>query len=326
MILRALAARRIDGRGLARQAGIDPSALSGGIRLPQAAVTRLWHLAVEAADDPCFGLHVAGCFRPTAFHALSYSLVSSPTMLACLERVVRYSRVVNDSVAARLESEGDRCRFVIDVPADLRIADEAIDAVFAIVVLGAHHLHLPNEVRIFPRSVRLRRPEPAGSDQFHELFNVRVQFSQPENVLEWARADLEKPLPTADEELAKVNDAVIGRYLDQIDHNRLASRIRSVLVEAFTQGDPRPSRDQIASKLAMTPRTMQRRLSEEGTTYATVLDETQAVQAREYLRDRRYSVMDVAFLLGFSSPGGFTRAFRRWTGLSPREWAERERR
>ena len=98
-ILRALAARGIDEQRLARDAGIDPASLQApDARVPRAALTRLWHLAVEATGDPCFGLSVPRFTMQTSFHALGYAVLASATLKEAFERIVRYRRLIGDVV------------------------------------------------------------------------------------------------------------------------------------------------------------------------------------------------------------------------------------
>jgi AraC-like DNA-binding protein len=110
--------------------------------------------------------------------------------------------------------------------------------------------------------------------------------------------------PIADEMLRAVAEA-----------ERFSSRVRAALARSLEQG--RSSVDDVARALAVSPRTLQRRLEEEGTTFGAVCDATRRAAAFEHLRDRRLGIKETAFRLGFSEPSTFYRAFRRWTGDTP---------
>jgi hypothetical protein len=116
-ILRALAARGLDPEPLARRAGIDPATLGAEARIPRAALTRLWALAVEASGDPAFGLEASRHTAQTTFHALGYAVLASVTLKDAFERIVRYRRLIGDIFTPRLVDAGDRYRFEIDVSA-----------------------------------------------------------------------------------------------------------------------------------------------------------------------------------------------------------------
>jgi AraC-like DNA-binding protein len=93
-------------------------------------------------------------------------------------------------------------------------------------------------------------------------------------------------------------------------------RVERLLVPILHKGDV--GMEKIAAKLALSPRTLLRRLTDEGVTFEKVLDELRHAMALDYLRERKTSVNETAYLLGFSDPSAFSRAFKRWTGTNPR--------
>jgi AraC-like DNA-binding protein len=97
--------------------------------------------------------------------------------------------------------------------------------------------------------------------------------------------------------------------------------LQLLLVEVLPQGEPNES--DVASRLATSVRNLQRRLADESTSYKEVLDDTRRQLARSYLAEARYSISEIAYLLGFGAASSFTRAFRRWEGTSPREFQAR---
>jgi AraC-like DNA-binding protein len=95
-------------------------------------------------------------------------------------------------------------------------------------------------------------------------------------------------------------------------------RVRATIRRELAGGDP--SLDQVARELGTSRRSLQRRLADENLTYAQVLDDVRSTMARAYLAQRELSIAEVGYLLGFSEQSSFTRAFRRWTGVSPAEF------
>lgn len=318
-ILRALAARGIDAAPLARRAGIDPAALGPEARIPRAALTRLWHLAVEATGDPAFGLEAVRHAAQTTFHALGYAVQASLTLRDALERVVRYRRLIGDVFAPRLVDAGDRYRFEIDVSADPTIPPQAVDAIAAMCVIQARRLHAPRPVA--PLRVTFARPAPADPTPYQHVFRAPVQFAMRRNAIELSRADVEDPLPAGHAELARVNDEVVARYLARLPSAALASRVQQALLDALPTGAP--SKGAIARALGMSPRNLQRHLAAQGTSFSALLTAARLDLARSYVADRRLSVSEIAFVLGFADTSTFSRAFKRWTGLSPRDFAQR---
>jgi AraC-like DNA-binding protein len=119
-------------------------------------------------------------------------------------------------------------------------------------------------------------------------------------------------------ELARAGDDVARRYVERLEGGEVTRRVRARIAERLADG--RPTQDDVARRLGMSTRSLARRLAEEGTTFSAILHEALATLARDYLRDRRLSVSEVAFLLGFAGVAGFSRAFKQWTGRSPSEY------
>ncbi len=317
MIIRALDARGIDGRRVAQEAGIDPgTAQAPTARVPRAALTRLWQLAVEASGDPCFGLEATRFATQTTFHALGYAVLASATLREAFERIIRYRRLIGDVVELRLEDDGERTRFVIDVSRPPGVPCESVDAFAAMTVRQARLLR---GVRDFnPLAVLLQRPEPSPSTPYRSFFHAPVAFSQPLNAIEYARAALDEPLPAANAELARSNEQVVVDYLAGLEKASLSNRVLAALVDSLPDG--RPSKIAVARQLGVSPRNLQRHLADEGTSFKTLLDGARIDLARSYLREGRLNVTEIAFILGFAETSTFSRAFKRWTGLSPRQY------
>jgi AraC-like DNA-binding protein len=319
-IVRALDAAGVDGRRLAEEAGIDPALLrEPNARVPRAALTRLWQLAVEATGDPAFGLAAARFVTQTTFHALGYAVLASATVKEAFERIIRYRRLIGDILQLDLVEAGDRYRFVIDVSARPGVPDQAVDAAAAVCVRQARALRADSDFN--PLAVLLARPAPADVEPYRRTFRTPIAFDQKINALEYERAALEEPLPSAHAELARQNDAVIVGYLARLSLAGVSSRVQQALLESLPDGAP--SKQAIARRLGMSPRSLQRHLAAEGTSFKEVLSEARIDLARSYLAGGRASVTDVAFVLGFADTSTFSRAFKRWTGTSPSEYAAR---
>jgi AraC-like DNA-binding protein len=312
LLWRALESCGCDGRALFAQVDLDPDRLHDpNARYPFTALTRLWKLAAAATRDPCLGLTVARFWHPTTFHALGYSWMASQTLKDALMRMARYSAIVTDAVSMDLTSSAEGFEFTLQ-PKFAPPADEAIDAGMAIV-LGMCRTSYGSTFN--PLRVTMQRDTPAIVDTFSQVFRAPIQFSAPENMLLFSNADLTAPLPTANAELARANDRVITGYLARFTHDSIKIRVEAKLLEQLSSG--RATQGSIAKALAMSPRTLQRNLKQEGTSYKQLLDDMRRQLASQYIKESRLSVNEITFMLGFSEPANFSRAFRRWTGVSP---------
>jgi AraC-like DNA-binding protein len=316
-ICRALGAQGCDVPRLLAQAGLDPLILNEPTgRCPFEQGVALWRCAIEATGDEAFGLKVASYFKHTSFHALSYGIIASSTLKEAFERIRRYCHVVSDAVEYQLLRCGSEYHFVIH-PAD-NVPFASVDAAVAL------HLRM---CRSFvghdysPLRIELRRPRPAKVHEFETVLRAPLYFGCEQNRLVFDVESIERLLDTANPELARHNDAIALQYLARIERGNIQARVREVLMRRLECGEP--SQEDVSAFLSMSARTLQRRLGESGTTYKEILDETRHALALTYLTAPENSLSDVTYLLGFSACSSFTRAFRRWTGLSPSAWRAR---
>ena len=319
--MRALDAEGLDGAAIARRAGIDTGSLGDAdARVPRAALTALWKLAVEETGNPAFGLLAARHTLQTTFHALGYAVMASSTLREAIERIIRYRRLIGDIIQLRLDDRGERSRFVIDVSAGGGIVPwEAVDAAVAGTVRQARILQGGGA----PLAISLERPAPADPSVYERALRAPVAFAQPSTFLEYASADLDRRLPAANAELARQNDEVVVRYLARLQAGGALGRTRQALLEGLPSGTP--TRPQIARRLGMSARSLQRLLAAEGSSFTGLLAEARLVLARSYLEEGRLPVTEIAFVLGFADTSAFSRAFKRWTGLAPSDYARRAR-
>jgi AraC-like DNA-binding protein len=311
---RALDAAGCDGSALLAQAGFDLSHLGGpDARCPLTKTGNLWRVALEATGDEAFGVKLASYFTHTAFHALGYGLSASSTLKEAFERVQHYSHVVSDAVGYRFYRCGPEYHFYIEPRADVPI--ESIDA------LVGMHLRMCRSLigRDFsPLSIELRRPRPVVIDDFERLWRAPLRFNAEHNRLRLDAGSIERVLESGNPELARLSDAVSARYLARIERHNMEARVRTVLTQRLQHGEP--TQEEVAQVLNVSARTLQRKLGDSGTTFRRILDETRRALALAHFSMPQMSASEVTHLLGFSCSSSFTRAFRRWTGLSPSEW------
>lgn len=320
-IVEALSAKGADVQAVLEEAGMsledfrDPNS-----RHPIPTTSRLWRAASKAVGDPSFGLFASKHVHLTSFHALGYAVMASATLRDALERFVRYGRVLSDATSPSLRVEAEGARLVLERrPGEFQPADEAIDAVMSLIVRSCR---LITARRVQLISVSLRRSEPADPTPYAKVFRCPIEFGAIHDEVVVARTWLDEPLPTANPVLASHNDTAARRYLASIEVGNTVDRVRATIAERMSSGAPTP--DAVARALGMSVRSLQRRLHELGTTYAQLQSETRRELACAHLLNHDCTVTEVAFLVGFEDSSAFARAFRRWTGVSPSTYRERE--
>ena len=310
---RALEARGQDSRAIFTRAGFDPNGLNDpNARCSVLSMRRVWALAIDATKDETFGLDVADQVHPSSFHALGFAWLASRSLADAFRRLERYHHIISTGAQVRLDTTRTAYQLSIDSFTTPPVPRWAIDAFMASIVALCRIVHGPG---FAPIRVQLRREEPPGSQRYTDFFRCPVVFGTPRVMLEVDRATAEQALPSANKELAKANDEVAMQYMQRLDHSKFAGRVRSALVEQLPAGEP--SQETVAKMLDTSVRTLQRRLNDEQTSYKEILDDTRRHLALRYVKQKRFPIGEIAYLLGFSDPSNFSRAFKRWTGRAP---------
>ncbi|KHK61692.1 MULTISPECIES: AraC family transcriptional regulator [Pseudomonas] len=309
----------LDSQALCVEAGLDPVLMDDpNARYPLSATTRLWTLAVQASGDPAIGLRVSRFVSPTTFHALGYALVASGSLREVFERIVRYHPVVSDALTLQLSRGEDRYRFSLDVPTGRPApAFEAIDAFAAIYVRTCRN-RLGRDYA--PLAVYLRRPEPLDPSPWHKVFRAPVHFDAGQDSLEFNLVDFDSHLDDANPELAEHNETVLKRTLAQLQPLTWERKVRAAIEAQLPEGEP--SAERIAQTMHLSLRSLQRHLADEGCRFDALLNECRENLALLHLRDPQCSLSEVSYLLGFADTSSFSRAFKRWTGMTPGQFRD----
>ncbi|TAL16905.1 MAG: AraC family transcriptional regulator [Aquabacterium sp.] len=323
--LEAVERRGVDAQALLRQAGLDLSAGTDPMGRHSARRGLLfWQAALQATGDELLGLDVALQSLPLNFNALGYALMASQDLAQMYARLARYVHVVTD--AAELSFEADEHGGRLTVSGDRALlagASEAtswsiFDYAMLAVVRGSRMLW-GRDFR--PLELRLQRRMPVERDKYERIFRCTPVYGCADNTLVVDVQTLHRPLSFANLAVARTSEEAMDRYSSDWQQRDLAQRLAAVLKDMLPGGEPR--QQEVAERLGLSLRRLQRRLAEHETSYREVLNRTRHELALEYLGSRRHAVGEVAFLLGFSEVSAFTRAFKRWTGESPRSWLSR---
>lgn len=275
----------------------------------------LWRVAAPRFSAGPLGLIAGGRFELDQGNVVTYLAAHSTTLRDGVECVYRYRHLINELLLPSLEMEGGVAllrRAPHPAAAQIGELSEAILSTW----LRGFGLYLGAEW--WPREVWFEHAAPADLRPHDEMFRCRVRFGQPETRIIAERATLEQPLLLANPRVSVYLEQHALVQLDRLPReDRLFARVRRLLVEELRGGDP--SQERIAARLALSPRTLQRRLKEEGVAFNDLLDDLRRELGETYLKDRSLSIQEIAFLLGYTERSSFYRAYRRWTGRAPQE-------
>lgn len=313
-IVRAMKACGIDVEQALADIGMDPVLLEGGYsRYSQEQISLLWRKAIELSGDQDFGLKVVAEIRPATFHVVGYAMSCSATLARALNRFAFYCRLISDSTTATITETSDTTvlEFLFDTGGTPLIY-QTIDSVLA-GTLSFSRWIIGDQIE--PIEVRLQHAPPANDAAYRAFFRSPIRYNAGQNCIIFRKADLERPILAADEELASMLETLANRYLDQRMSGRVAVRVRDLLISTLAHGPV--SKTDVARRLNLTERTLLRRLKAEGTTFVDVLTGVRQELAFQYLQRPGMTVCEAAYLLGFSDENTFSRAFKRWTGRRP---------
>ncbi|CAD5109943.1 AraC family transcriptional regulator [Zestomonas carbonaria] len=259
-----------------------------------------------------FGLHQGvGVFGP-----LLYLIRNAKDVGDALRELSQYFHLHASAAEVRLEIEGDHALLhydVVDIDnlPNLRLAIEIVAGVamqLMRTLLGS---------RWQPSALLLQHAPVVEPQSYKRLLGLVPQFNTPFNAWIFDARLLETPLFSADPELHRLIRQHLST-LDQITIRELPTHVQQVLRSLLPNG--RVSIEQISQYLMLSPRTLQRYLAEEGTSFQQLLDQTRQAMASSHLRDSAIDLTQLAGILGYADLSAFSRAFHRWFGMSPREW------
>jgi AraC-like DNA-binding protein len=305
-----------------RAADVDPQIVNEpNSRVPAAVMERLWALGETLTGDPDVGLHSAESYNPGALSIVGYVVLSCRTAGEALHRLTRYAPLLNEGLVVELtEREGRTiCRFAASERHDSflhRSPRQVMETLAAGTVVTLKRLATGP---VDPIGVTFRHSQPASVIEHHRILGSAIRFDQGDDTVVYPTSVLETKLISADPALLEVFEGDARRRLELlVSRGGISGRVLELL-GARLKGEV-PPLSAVASELAMSERSIQRSLSEENTSYRQLIDDVRKNLALEHMSRPGTSATDVAFLLGFSEPSAFTRAFRRWTGTAPTQF------
>ncbi|HEY6561764.1 MAG TPA: AraC family transcriptional regulator ligand-binding domain-containing protein [Polyangiaceae bacterium] len=299
-------------RELLAQRGLHETELdAAGARVDHELLVDLVDTAIRVTGDERLGLHGALTLGTGIFQLLDYMGRSSATIADGLQTIERYHKLLHDGFRFDLQQGSDEWTIAVGVDPGLRFPPALAEFCLASLFLGAYGMGLPPvQSRVF-----FAHPEPADTREFAELFRAPVRFGAEANYAVLPATAVHMRNPEADPVLRAVLEGHAHRELEHMPRGASwAERTRHLLAEELRRGHA--SLGCVAQRLGVSPRTLRRRLIDEGTSFLRVADDLRRDLALSYLEQGRLPVEELALALGFSEASALRRAFKRWTGQS----------
>ncbi|WP_075098158.1 AraC family transcriptional regulator [Sandaracinus amylolyticus] len=309
----------LDPDALRRALGVDETVLRDPDgRVPLTALYDLVERVIDDTGDPHAHLRLAQQLDVEAFDALGLLVMSSPTFGVALERTLEYQRVFaeGERYDAITTERAVHVRYVPWGPP--RPAHVAMADVFARDL--AVNVAMVTGAPIPGVQVRLRRSTPSDPARWEALLGVRAELDAPVDEVVLPKDALDVAIPRADAVLARFFARYLDARLAKLPAPSWTARAERAIEELLPRGEPTLAA--LARRMHASPRTLQRRLDDERTTFGALLDAVRRSRALA-LVEAGVSIAEVAWMLGYSEPSAFHRAFRRWTGETPATWRAR---
>ena len=306
----------IDAEPALFRAGLSRRQLSeNDIGVSVASQYRFLELAATEANGHLLGLHAAAEMDMRAIGILFYLTGSARTVSEALENLGHYSATNNEALVLEIFRHKDE---VILAIRHVQEFDEPHQQFFELLALWfVRTLHRQTNLDFAPLRVTFTHARDAGQREVHRLLRCPVEFAQTVDSWVLPQRVMDLPIVSADSYLLRILTVHADELLTE-SHSvtRLQSMVADQLISLLPSGEYRAAA--AAQRLNMSTRSFTRQLAKEGTTFGEILERLRRRLATRCLAHDRMSIKQIAWLLGYSEPGAFTHAYKRWTGTTPR--------
>jgi AraC-like DNA-binding protein len=287
-------------------------------RVSFGAAAAVWRHVIRVCHDPALGIHAAEHSLATDPTLIDYLLRTSETLAEGLAGKAKFAPIEDELCHCEWSEDADTYKFVFRGSAEFYLPQVA-EFVAARLVGAVRQLSARGQN---PVAVRFQHAAPSAVATHRKFFRSVVEFGAPSIEIVYRAAELRLPSATSDPALNRLLLEYAEQKLSDVSRPRgPAERVRELVTQHWQHEQHRiPTRTEVARTLRVTPRTLSRWLEADGKTYSDVIDEFRAMAAARQLQRPEASLGRLAEMLGFKDQSAFTRAFRRWTGMTPGQY------
>jgi AraC-like DNA-binding protein len=280
----------------------------------------LWHSIEVVSSDPLIGIKLGIETKTERFHPMAIAALSTQNLVTATEHLARYKKLTApEEILFKLGKQefSIAYRWLLAVEAEPQVlTDYCFSWTISLARRGTGTQLNPLRVEYVQQRSNLRTLERS--------FGCKVDCGAARNTIIFRASDATAPFVTCNVELLELLAPQFEEQLrEHKEEDSFVALVRRAIQDRLT--GHRPSMDVISEALHMSPRTLQRRLQETGSSFQRVLDEARHSMARYYLSNSVLELNEAAYLLGFEDPNSFGRAFRNWEGMPPSDWRETHR-
>jgi AraC-like DNA-binding protein len=319
-----LACARLDEMGkdptvILAKVGLTPEvARDPAVRLAARTQIKLLELAAEEVRDEWLGFHLAHSFDLREIGLVYYVMASSDQLADALQNAERYSQINNEGVRLRFHMQGGTAVIALDyVNVDRDTDKHHIEFWLVTLVRICRQV---TSARLVPSRLQAKHIRNGTPAELRTFFGIDIEFGAKSDEIWFQQPIVLLPVMGRDERLNELLRGYAEEALARKSPARLTVRSKAEDILSKLLPHRRATVPEVARRLAMSPRTLSRKLAEEGTSFAEILTQLRAALAKRYLHDRTLPVSEIAWLLGYREVSSLTHAFRRWTGTTPQRF------
>lgn len=310
---------KVDIDAFLRSLSLDPQTVKApDTQLPIETYLLIQDEAAGYVNDPYFGLHMGEFAEVGSWSILGYLMMNCKTLGEAMEKSGRYSRIIGNLIEAQAEMRLNKIHVQFFTPPHApKMSRHCFEATLSSTVRMIRNL---TGVHLSPLEATFIYPKPQSISEYERVFSCPVRFGQIENSLTFDWGVITTPILMPSPGLLEHFERYAQEFLAQLErkdeHTRAVTRIILSKLD-----DEDLTIEKVAREMMVSVRTLQKRLEEEGVLFSDLLKDIRQRLAQKYLREN-YTVEQITYLLGFSEPSVFRKAFKKWSGITPREYRE----
>lgn len=285
------------------------------LRISQETITHLWTRIVELTGNTAIGLKFGDYVTPSTLGAVGYVLLSCKTVKESLQQVARYQRYLAESLQCRLTEETNHyCLHFHALNEQPDVTPQTLDALLSTFM---SYTRWVTRAPVIAERVFLQHPLPDCASTYNDFFKCPITDRAEFTGFWLSKPFVERALPTHDPLMLQQHIRMADNMVEHA-FKPLGVQVKTLLREWLQGGDA--VQPKVADAFHLTPKTLQRRLRQENTSFSKLLDECRFEAACAYLSQPNIALLEVADLAGYSDYSAFAKAFRRHSGHTPAAW------
>jgi len=309
----------IDKEDLLRSLGVDPAIIaSPDAYIPIETYLLIEDGAAEYISDPYFGLHMGEFAEAGSWSILGYMMMNCQNLVQAFEKSTRYHRIIGNLIGGKTSLQADKIKVTLTTPPQAPIMsrhcfESTIASTFRLI-------RTLTGKEINPVKVQFTSPQPESTAEYERVFACPVLFGQKENAFFMHFSVIFTPILYANPGLLNYFEDYAQRFLAEMEgQSEVANKVIKILLASLDDEDL--SIKKVAREMSVSVRTLQNHLKAEGVVFSDLLQEVREKLAKKYLQEN-YSVEEITYLLGFSEPSVFRKAFKKWAGITPAQYRQ----